>query len=237
MRASVKIAPFFLTTMWVVAACGVEPRPPVPTTPPTNVVSAAPTEFPAEPDRPVPDKDALSGALLTPGELGAGYSSNPSLAPSNPANGLNTSLMDCGKAANDPTSAGAQQVYQGGPIGPFVVETITAMTQTGKAAALLNQLRTVKQNCHQFDGEMAGGIKLQVTIDDLTIRKAGDDTVAFRLTGTVPGAGAAIYAHMAIARSGRLVVLVSIMQMNSPDVSVTEALLQAAVAKAAQKLP
>jgi hypothetical protein len=237
MRASVKIAPLVAATVLSVAACGEVPKPPVSGTQPTSTVSAAPTGSTAEPARPLPDKDSLSAALLAPEELGAGYSANPALASNNPAAGLNTSLLDCAQAAGDPSSATAAQVYQGGPIGPFVVETITAMTHSGKAATLMSQLRTVKQNCHQFDGQMAGGIKLQITIDDLTIRQAGDETVAYRLTGTVPGAGAAIYAQLVTARSGRLVVLVSIMQMTPLEVSVTDAMVQAAVTKAAQKLP
>jgi hypothetical protein len=193
---------------------------------------AAPT-VPASADPPA--KTAVTAALLTPAELGEGYTANPALAGNNPATGMNTSLMDCAKAAKDTGAISAQEVYQGGAIGPFVVETITS-TEAAKAAALMDALRTVKANCHQFDGQMAGGIKMQVTIDDLTMAKAGDEMVAYRLTATVPGAGAALYAHLVTARTGNLVVLLSLMQMTSPDVAVTEKMMQAAVTKADKHL-
>jgi hypothetical protein len=157
------------------------------------------------------------------------------MAGNNPASGLNTSLKDCAEAPADSSAVTAEQVYQGGAIGPFVVETITD-TGADTAAALLTKLRSVKQNCHQFDGQMAGGIKLQVTIDDLSMAKIGDDTVAYRLTATVPGAGAALYAHLVTVRVGGLLVLVSLMQMSSPDVGATEKIVRQATAKAQQKL-
>jgi hypothetical protein len=194
----------------------------------TTATAAAPTGT-------KPTKAKVTAALLTPGELGAGYSSNNTLAGNNPAGGLNTSLKDCAEAPSDPSAVTAEQVYQGGATGPFVVETITD-ARADTAAALLTRLRSVKQNCHQFGGQMAGGIKLQVTIDDLTMTKVGDDMVAYRLTATVPGVGAALYAHMVTTRVGGLVVLVSLLEMSSPDVGATEKIVRDAVAKARQEL-
>jgi hypothetical protein len=198
-------------------------------------VITTPATGATRPDPGLPAKAAVTAALLTPQELGDEYSANPGLAANNPANGLNTSLKDCAKATDDSGAVTAQQVYQGGPTGPFVVETLTE-TQVAPAAALMNQLRTVRQNCHQFDGEMAGGIKLNVTIDSLSLTKVADETVAYRLTATVPGAGAAFYSHLVTARSGGLVVLVSTMQMSSPDVAVTEKMIRTAMDKARRKL-
>ncbi|GAA3934413.1 hypothetical protein Aau02nite_25120 [Amorphoplanes auranticolor] len=216
-------------------ACTDPPPLPGPTAagPTTDASASAPSSGPAS--MKPPGKSAVTAALLTPAELGAGYSTNPALAGNNPANGMNTSLLDCAEASSDASAVSAHQVYQGGAVGPFVVETIT-VTQTAQAAALMDRLRTVKKNCHQFDGEMAGGIKMQVTIDDLTVAKVGDDTVAYRLTATVPGAGAALYAHLVTARAGNLVVLLSLMQMTSPDVTVTEKMVEAAVTKARAEL-
>lgn len=238
MRASMRIAPVIVMTALIVAGCGDDrPAPPASAASSAGAVSTVPTDVIAEPARPLPDKAVVATALLTPEEVGPGFSANPAMAANNPAAGLNTSVLGCANVAESTSTADAAQVYQGGPIGPFVVETITVTPQAGAAATLMGQLRTVKQNCHQFDGEMAGGIKLQVTIDDLTIRKAGDDTVAYRMTGTVPGAGAAIYAHLVMVRAGRSVIMVSLMQMTSPDVSVTETIVHAAAARAQQKLP
>lgn len=230
MRPDLRIVPVLLV-ITLAAACGDPPAPPVVT------ASAPASAVPASraPTVELPARTAVTAALLTPAELGDGYTSNPALADKNPATGLNTSLQDCAKADPDPGAITAQQVYQGAAIGPFVVETVTA-TQPATASTLMDRLREVIKNCHQFDGEMAGGIKLVVTIDALSVGRVGDDTVAYRLTATVPGAGAALYAHMVTARSGGLVVLVSLMQMTSPDVAVTETMMKAAMAKAQAKL-
>ena len=166
MRIALRIVPLLLVAGLTTTAC-TDP-PPLPG--PADVGPAPATTGGAAPaaSAPVAGKNAVTAALLAPAELGDGYSANPALAANNPANGMNTSLLDCAEASSDPGAVSAHQVYQGGAVGPFVVETITA-TQQAQAAALMDRLRTVKKNCHQFDGQMAGGIQMQVTIDDLTM--------------------------------------------------------------------
>lgn len=227
MRSKINLVSLFLISAMAAAACSVDPPPtPVPAEPSTTGPVPA-----THPPRKLPAKAAVEKALLTPSEIGDGYTANPGMAEKNPAAGMNTSLTGCAEAAEDADAVSAHQVYQGGATGPFAVETITA-TQVDEAVALMRQLRKVRRNCHQFDGQIAGGMKLEITIDDLSIARVGEETVAYRLTATVPGVGAAFYAHLVTTRSGGLVVLITVMQMSSPEVAGTEEILRAALAKA-----
>ncbi|GAB2568317.1 hypothetical protein Aab01nite_43610 [Paractinoplanes abujensis] len=230
MRALSRIVQVFVVVA-LTAACSDPPPIPIPSAAVPATPAASPAASSGGASTGPAGRNAVSAALLTPAELGDGYSVNPAMAGNNPATGMNTSLLNCAEATEDTGAVSAHQVYQGGAVGPFVVETIT-VTEPARAAALMDRLRTVKKNCHQFDGQMAGGITMKVTIDDLTLARVGDDTVSYRMTATVPGAGAALYAHLVTARAGNLVVLLSLMQMTSPDVAVTEKMMQAAVAKA-----
>jgi len=178
----------------------------------------------------LPDDTRLTSALLTSTDL-PGYVESP-LA-SSPVAGMGSSMTDCA-GQKDPSATGRQAriMMQAGPTGPFVGETLMAMSDAD-ATRLVRGLDQVTKNCGAFDGGSAGGVKFDVAIGHLTFPRVGDDTAAFRMTATVEQAGAAVYAHVVAVRRGGLVVLVVAMQLNSPDVGTTEGLVQRAYAKAA----
>jgi hypothetical protein len=197
---------------------------------------AAPTGAKARLSSPVavPSKDVLTAALLTAAELPGSYTVLPS--PDAPAAQLGTGVQGCSGASADPApKVTALVVYQGGPVGPFIAEAISGSDQD-TAVRTMQGLQQVVANCSRFGSELPGGIKVEIAIDQLTFPRIGDDLVAFRLTETLTGAGAALYAHVVYVRTGQFVVVSTLMQISSPDVATTESLVRAAVAKADKQL-
>ena len=214
------------------AAAGCSTKPPdIVAESPAPAVSAGPvTGSTPPPDAAPPDAARLGSALLGPADL-PGYVQSP--LQTSPVAGMGSSMTQCA-GQNDPSATGSQArvMLQAGPTGPFFGETLMAMSEAD-ATRLVQGLTQVTKNCGSFDGGSPGGMKFDVAIGHLTFPRVGDDTAAFRMTATVEQAGAAVYARVVAVRRGGLVLLLVLMQFNSPEVSGTEDLVRRAYAKAA----
>jgi hypothetical protein len=209
------------------AAAGCSAKPPdIVADSPAPAVSAGPVTG----STPPPDDARLGSALLGPADL-PGYVQSP--LQTSPVAGMGSSMTQCA-GQNDPSATGSQArvMLQAGPTGPFFGETLMAMSEAD-ATRLVRGLTQVTKNCGSFDGGSPGGMKFDVAIGHLTFPRVGDDTAAFRMTATVEQAGAAVYAHVVAVRRGGLVLLLVLMQFDSPEVSGTEDLVRRAYAKAA----
>jgi hypothetical protein len=187
------------------------------------------TDTPASTGVPNGGVTDIDDALLTEADL-PGYTRTE--APISPAAGMSTSMAQC--ADSDQSTAApareAHALFQGGPSGPFLAETMTSMSEAD-ATRFVTGLARVRENCGSFDGGTPGGMRLRITIGSLSFPRFGDDTAAFRLTGTVEQAGAAVYAHVIAIRRGGLVMMIVLMRLGSPDVTETLKLVRTAYGK------
>jgi hypothetical protein len=154
-----------------------------------------------------------------------------------PAGQMGAGVEGCGGPGAQPQpSVQSTAVFQGGVVGPFVAESIVVAEESA-TVGMMAALKAVTQNCSRFGGDMPGGVRMDIAIDELTFPRVGDEVLAFRLTGSIPGAGAAVFAHVVTTRIGRIAVTVILMQLSSPDVATTEAIVRPAVDKAGRLLP
>jgi hypothetical protein len=224
----------WLLVMLVTVSAACDPPPPpaghTPTTPPITAPTA---------ERSTLTDSRLAAALLTPAEVPNGPYVDMPTAQNQLAVGLNGGVEGCANAG-PPLSprTRAQAVYQGGGgMGPFFIESITVST-VPDAVLRMSELARIATNCGQFSGSAGqGGLELEVTISQLAFPTVADGVAAFRLTGTIENAGAALYMHVVNVRAGDMIMQVAYMQMLSTvDVTVTQQIVGDALAKARRVL-
>ncbi|MEU6020676.1 hypothetical protein [Micromonospora sp. NPDC047134] len=213
----------------LLASCGLPAPPPLPTPPPTSPVpDLVPTSVPTAP----PPSDAeLAAALLTAADIGGSYRSIPIEA--NAAGGLGDGVTQCGEAASDdgatPGGRRAEAGFQGGQLGPFVAEVLTALPQTDAQRAMA-AFRRAMQECAEFtsSGDLSG---VTIRLEQLSFPTMGDETFAYRVIAAA-GGGLVLYGHVVAVRHRDVLVLITLMQVGSPEVGPTAEI----VAKAVDKL-
>jgi len=211
--------------MLLAAACG----PPPLKTFPTPSTSPVPTRTVTV----LPTKAEVVADLLTPAEIpGGGTFTVSPIQGANPAADLGNGIEGCGgNETPGDASVSALAVAQVSLTGPYVAENIT-VTSYQEAEHKMAALADVVKNCDHFSASAGGGLTADVTIGPLTVAPVGDQVVAFRLTASIQGAGVGLYAHVVTVRTGNVLVLVTHMTLTSPDVQITESIVQAAVNKA-----
>lgn len=214
----------------LLTACGLPDPPPLPTPPATPTVPDATTT--AAPTLTPPSDADLAAALLTAAEVGGDYRSIP--IASNAAGGLGSGVTQCGEAVSDdgttPTGPRAEAGFQGGQFGPFVAEVLTALPGTDAQEAM-TAFRRATQECAEFtggNGDLAG---VTIQLEQLTFPALADDTAAYRVTATV-GSGLALYGHVVAIRHRDVLLVITLLQIGSPEVGPTAQI----AAKALDKL-
>jgi hypothetical protein len=213
------------------SACSSPPPPPVtssaaPST--TGILESASTLGPTQ------SQADLTASLLSASELPGTYKETSPETSS--AAQLGAGMQGCASGDN-PTPQPritAQGVFQSGVLGPFLAEVISASSER-TAILTMSGLANLVQNCSHFGGKVSE-FKVDFSIDPLTFPSLADGTAAFQLTATVENVGVAIYAHVVSVRTGNVVVTITLMQLASPDATVTEKIVRAALAKAEKRL-
>lgn len=184
-------------------------------------------------ERPLPSDKELRAALLSVSTLGSEYTVMPDKL--SPGANLGTSIEQCAQAGKV-TGVKAQSSFAVGAQQPltYLTEAIT-VASLAETKRVMKALPRVLKNCPKF-GASGNGTDLVVRIEALSFHQIGEETIAFRLTGTTNQAGAVLYIHMVEVRVRWIRILISVLQFTSPDVGVTEKLVREAVATAEKAL-
>ena len=210
-------------TALLLAGCSVFGDPAPPTAPPSSATGSTGR---------VPSRNELRTALLDAAELPGRYVAAP--PETSIAAGVGTSMQGCGGSGRPSASAGdsVTAVFQGGPAGPFAAEMLLSAPRASDAAEAMNALRAAPAECGQFAGEGPQGSRISVRLGQLTFPAMGDETVAFRMTATLDGAGFDLYAHVVTVRLGAVLMMMTMLQIGPPDTAATEEAVRAATEKA-----
>ncbi|MEV4517439.1 hypothetical protein AB0K00_51850 [Dactylosporangium sp. NPDC049525] len=218
-----------VTAVAVTAGCGTTTgMPATPATAATTSSAAAqlPDLHPAQGD--------LTAALLATADLPGGYTTIDGGA--SPAGQLGGGVEQCGAAGGPTTapsgaSAAAQVFFQGGPIGPFLTESVT-VTDGAQARESVAAMAQAASRCANFTGQVPGSAAtMRMAIGQLSVGALGDATAAVRVTATVDGFPVTIHAHLfAVAYRG-LLMLVVLAQLDEVKADDAEALARKAFEK------
>jgi hypothetical protein len=171
----------------------------------------------------VPTTAELRAALLTAGDLPAGYTAQPVSG-----SGLSdSSLSGCPALVSDPTgvSASAGVNLTDAATGSSVSETLLQMRAAGAAKAFA-VFAAISANCRSFSGELAG-YKVTFAAAPLPVTALGDQTTASRLTGKVSTLGASIYVDFIVVRHASTLIVLSVVGLTA-DTAFTRQMASAA---------
>jgi hypothetical protein len=180
----------FATTAWSSAATG-------PASPPTVV--------------------QLKAALLPLQDLPPGY--GPTKTTSSNSNSVALScLNNAGLLSPGKLGSSAEASFSRGPIGPFLLEEVEALT-SGTGASTMAKLDRALGKCQTFQTKNADGTGATYTLTKMTFPHLGDDTTAFRIqiqiSGKIPLSGAFDFAI--VRRADNILILGQGGLVRSPD--------------------
>ena len=136
----------------------------------------------------------VSALLLTPGDLPPGYTATPTAAGNaGSLTDLGSGVQQCGGAtAATPASSGpatpvAQAMFQHGPAGPFVAESVASTTDRA-AREVIAAIAAAPAQCPNFSTRPEGlGTEVTVSLAQMPAPPLGDAAAGVRLTASVTG--------------------------------------------------
>jgi hypothetical protein len=184
----------------------------------TSSSTSAPTQAATSPPRGTPSEESVRAALLTLQDMPTGWTTDPT-----PSTDSGTDTLCNIPSAKQQRLVFADLDLQKSELGPFFSQTI-GIYETGAAKKLMDDAVKILETCREWETTNSDGTKFTLKLAPMSFGKVGEQTFAFRMTGT--SGGFPIQADVVYSREGDVLMVVTYLTvgLNAPDTTLTETL-------------